>query len=242
MKLSCTKDYIFYTIQGEGRFMGVPSVFLRLSGCNLRCEWLNTKGGTNLCDTPYSSHFPEKEIKVVDEVIQDIESYNCEHLVITGGEPFLQKNLVDLTEQLVGLGKYITIETNATIYLPTKAQFISMSPKLSSSCVSSSEHFKKHQDLRFQENVILRFIENHDFQLKFVINNDEDLSEVEEIITNLESKTNIPIRNKVYLMPQAISKEEIEEKSQWLIEECKSRNYNFCDRLHIRIWNKKRGV
>ncbi|MFB3041869.1 MAG: radical SAM protein [Candidatus Poribacteria bacterium] len=72
---------IFYTIQGEGKLVGVPSVFFRTSYCNLRCVW---------CDTPYTSWTPENKDITVTEAVEAINKYNCKHVVLTGGEPFIQ--------------------------------------------------------------------------------------------------------------------------------------------------------
>ncbi|HIB89418.1 TPA: 7-carboxy-7-deazaguanine synthase QueE, partial [Candidatus Poribacteria bacterium] len=116
---------LFYTIQGEGMLIGVPSVFFRMSYCNLRCIW---------CDTPYTSWEPEDKHISVNKVVKEITKYNCRHVVITGGEPFIQtKELVDLCHELNEGGYHITIETNATVYADVSAHLISMSPKLRNS-------------------------------------------------------------------------------------------------------------
>src|SRR5579863_1058108 len=98
---------IFYSIQGEGTLVGVPSVFVRTSGCNLRCTW---------CDTPYTSWQPEGEERSVGSIVDEVSSYHASHVVITGGEPMIAPQIEELTEELAGrLAQHITIETAGTV-------------------------------------------------------------------------------------------------------------------------------
>lgn len=241
-KLSFTNDYMFFTIQGEGLHTGVPSVFLRLSGCNLRCEWMNSDGSTSLCDTPYSSHSPEKLIKSIEEVMNDLKSYDCKYVVITGGEPYLQKNLKHLVSSLKEAGYYVCIETNASIYFETNADFVSLSPKLSTSCVDKSKNFKSHNEKRINKEALKQLCQNHKFQLKFVINSEEEVLEVKEIQQFLEDEGISSVKDNILLMPQAITEDELARASLKLVDLCKRYGYRFCDRLHVRLWNDKRGV
>lgn len=241
-KLSFTNDYYFYTIQGEGLHTGVPSIFMRLSGCNLRCEWKNPDGSTSLCDTPYSSHEPEKLIKTVEEVVKDIEPMDCKYVVITGGEPFLQKNMAVLVSELKARNYYICIETNGSLYFENKADFMSISPKLSTSCVDSSKNFESHNKKRLDQAAILSLCKNHDFQLKFVVNSEVEMKEINELRIFLEENGVSGVKDKILLMPQAVTEEQLVAASLPLLELCKKYDYRFCDRLHIRIWNDKRGV
>lgn len=241
-KLNFTEDYHFFTVQGEGLHTGRPAIFLRLSGCNLRCEWLNPDGSTSLCDTPYSSHQPEKLLKSVDEIVEDIKSYPCKYVVITGGEPYLQKAMASLISELKSLGYYVCIETNATIYFETEADFISMSPKLSTSCVDKSENFESHQKRRKNIEAVSSLVKNHDYQFKFVINSKDDLFEAQEFMKEVEGLSGEIPKSKILLMPQAVTKKQLEEKSKQVIEWAMEFGYSFCDRMHIRIWNDKRGV
>src|SRR5689334_24705142 len=98
---------VFYSIQGEGRLAGVPSVFVRTSGCNLRCVW---------CDTPYTSWQPEGEEKSLAEIVGAAKNYPARHAVVTGGEPLLAPEIEELTAGLKTEGFHITIETAATIF------------------------------------------------------------------------------------------------------------------------------
>lgn len=265
--INFTKDYVFYTVQGEGRFVGTPSVFIRLSGCNLRCSWKNMDGSIALCDTAYSSHFPENNMHSLEECVQEVLKYPCHHIVITGGEPFMQLALVPLIAELKKHNKIISIETNASIYLDTDADLISMSPKLKSSCHQESKFYEEHHSQRKNLEVIQSFIRQHDFQIKFVVNHLEDMPEIDayyveilKICENLfqdqsfcenlaidhENQNSLLAKDfldsRMYLMPQALTVKQLDEKSVFIIEECKKRNWNFADRMHLRVWGPKRGV
>ena len=97
---------LFYSIQGEGSLVGVPSVFIRTSGCNLRCAW---------CDTPYASWKPEGEDRSVGSLLEQVAGFGARYVVLTGGEPMLAPQIGELTAGLHGLGMHITIETAGTV-------------------------------------------------------------------------------------------------------------------------------
>ena len=235
---------LFHSIQGEGKFTGTPSVFFRTSFCNLRCGW---------CDTPYTSHLPENKLISISDAIIKICKYETEHVVITGGEPFVQKqSLEKLCEGLVSAGKFITIETNGTIYHPVKADLISCSPKTGNSTPAFHQVKKYHENLNFkklkkiqrnhdynrlQDEVLKTFIQNYDHQFKFVVSEPHDLYDIEDIVRQIK----LHLSN-VYLMPEGITKREIDEKQLWVAELCKDNGYNYSDRLHVRLWGNKRGV
>jgi len=221
---------LFYTIQGEGILIGIPSVFLRTSYCNLRCIW---------CDTPYTSWKPEDKNISVNKAIEEITKYNCKHVVITGGEPFIQaKELVDLCYKLSKNGHHITIETNATVYEDVSAHLISMSPKLRNSNPKPDNHYyEMHQHKRIQTDVIHKFLDNYTCQLKFVMETPEDLEEIKCL------QVEIGISDEaIVLMPQGISTEETQAKQEWIIELCKQHGYRYSPRVHIDIWGNQRGV
>lgn len=229
----------FLTIQGEGQFIGHPSVFFRLTGCNLRCAWSET----NLCDTPYTSWNPEgTKITVLDAAEKIVKlGKKADHVVITGGEPFLYPDeLQDLCSILKEHNKKITIETNATIYKNVKADLISMSPKLSSSTPTKEHHesfHKHHERYRLNTGVIKNFIYNHKVQVKFVVSCNEDLNEIEHL------RKLIPIpKQKIVLMPEGITTEQVRARQEWLVNYCIREGYRYSDRLHVQIWNDKRGV
>ena len=221
---------LFYTIQGEGMLIGVPSVFFRTSYCNLRCIW---------CDTPYTSWEPEDKHIPINKILEEITKYNCRHVVITGGEPFIQgKDLIDLCHELNKEGHHITIETNATVYEDVSAHLISMSPKLRNSNPGLDNHYHKmHQRKRIQTDVIHKFLDNYTCQLKFVMETPEDLEEIQY----LQLEIGIP-DEKIVLMPQGISAEETQSKQEWIIELCKQHGYRYSPRVHVDLWSNQRGV
>src|ERR1700756_1771162 len=100
---------IFFSIQGEGILAGIPSVFVRSSGCNLRCSW---------CDTPYTSWKPEGAEMTVPEIVDRVKSFSARHAVITGGEPMIARGVEELCRRLREAEMHITIETAGTVYLP----------------------------------------------------------------------------------------------------------------------------
>ena len=221
---------LFYTIQGEGMLIGVPSVFFRTSYCNLRCIW---------CDTPYTSWEPEDKRISVNKIAEKIAKYNCTHVVITGGEPFIQtEELVTLCNKLNKDGYHITIETNATVYADVSAHLISMSPKLrNSNPQSDNRYFAMHERERIQTDVIQKFLANYTCQLKFVMETPEDLEEIQ----CLQSEIGIPDEI-IVLMPQGISAEETQCKQEWIIKLCKQHGYRYSPRVHVDVWGNQRGV
>lgn len=221
---------IFYTLQGEGKLLGVPSVFFRTSSCNLRCSW---------CDTAYTSWFPENKEISVSNAFNKIIQFGVKHVVITGGEPFLQgRELIQLCEMLSKNGHHITIETNATIFVPIVADLISMSPKLSNSIPVDDKRWKERHDReRLKPNIIHSFLETYECQVKFVISDSQDLQEVHHLAEQLA----IP-KESIVLMPQGIEESEINARQTWLAEVCKETGYRYSPRLHINIWSNQRGT
>jgi len=229
---------IFCSIQGEGTYVGVPSFFIRTSGCCLRCQF---------CDTKYSSFGKKIEGKlltvenIIDQLKNTKEWFTVDHVVITGGEPMIQKELIDLVNQLKYYNKIVTIETNGTIYRPLiKADLFSISPKTKNSYPKNSTYLKIHK--KNNKNLISelkKFIHKPciPYQLKFVYNSKDDLKEILKIVNTLH----IP-KNNVFLMPQGKTKEEIDSKSLELIEVCKQTGFTLSTRLHITLWGTKRGV
>src|ERR1043165_4534894 len=112
---------IFYSIQGEGKLAGMPSAFVRASGCNLRCVW---------CDTPYASWEPEGEGVSVDEIVRRVIAYGGRHTVVTGGEPMIMPDIGELCERLKEAGQHVTMETAATGDAPGRVGLAGLSPKL----------------------------------------------------------------------------------------------------------------
>lgn len=225
---------IFYSIQGEGTLAGVPSVFVRTSGCNLRCNW---------CDTPYASWNPEGENRTIAQIVTEIERHPARHVVLTGGEPMIAKEVNLLAATLRELGYHLTIETAGTVAPGgISCDLASLSPKLLNSAPDarlSVAWRKKHEALRWQPDVVRTWLEQYEYQLKFVVAQPTDVDEVEGMLARL--KLEIP-RQRVLLMPEGITLEQIRGRAGWLAELCKARGYRYAHRLHLELYGNKRGT
>ena len=223
---------IFYSIQGEGCLSGVPSLFIRTSGCNLRCVW---------CDTPYTSWNPEGKEMTVEEILHAIESYPLDHVVLTGGEPLLSHEIEELSVTLKTAGAHVTIETAATIFKPVSCDLVSMSPKLSNSTPWQKQHGRfaaMHDQHRLNYNVVQQFIDSYDYQLKFVVDREQDFAEVRQIVDALKNVDT----SRVLIMAQARNRRQLHQKSRWIVELCKKFGYGYSPRLHIELYGNRRGV
>jgi 7-carboxy-7-deazaguanine synthase len=226
---------IFYSLQGEGELTGVPSVFVRTSGCNLRCTW---------CDTPYASWNPEGEARSVAGIVAEVQTHpTARHVVLTGGEPMIAKEIHALAAELRKLGRHITIETAATVAPADIAcDLASLSPKLLNSAPDALEHGawrKNHEATRWQPEVVRAWIDAYPYQFKFVVARPEDVEELEHMLAALHRE--IP-RHKVLLMPEATTLEKMRSRAGWLGELCKARGYRYAHRLHIELYGNKRGT
>ena len=223
---------IFYSVQGEGVLAGVPSVFVRTSGCNLRCAW---------CDTPYTSWSPEGTEMSIAEILAEVRQHPAaRHVVVTGGEPMIQPAIGDLTRALHDAGLHITIETAGTVWADVACDLMSISPKLANSTPHERDAGRwvaTHDRLRLQPDVLRRLIAAFEYQLKFVIADPADMEEVESLIAALNAD-----RSRVVLMPEGIDAGTLAKRSHWLVEICKTRGFRFSPRLHVMIWGNRRGV
>ncbi len=218
---------IFYSVQGEGGLVGVPSVFVRTSGCNLRCRW---------CDTPYTSWEPEGREMSREEIVEAAAGYGARHVVVTGGEPMIAPGIVPLTEALRERGLHITVETAGTVFAPVACDLMSISPKLADS-TPEGEWAARHEARRIQPEVLRRLIAEYDYQLKFVIARPEDVEEARALAERLGAA-----RERVILMPEGIDPAVLRERGPWLVEICKREGYRFTPRLHVELWGHRRGV
>lgn len=220
---------IFKSIQGEGPNFGKPAIFLRTAQCNLKCTW---------CDTKYTWDWKnydfQKEVKemTIDEVKDTILDLEIKHLVITGGEPLLQQD--DLADLLSFLKPdfYVEVETNCTI-LPNKMLTdlidqwnVSPKTKNSGNPLELCENNECYYFFANQENCFF----------KYVVENESDIPEIKKFVT----KYNIP-ENRVQLMTQASTKEEISMKEKSISELAKLHNFSFSPRLHVAMWGSQRG-
>ena len=223
---------LFHSIQGEGKLTGVPSAFIRVSGCNLRCAW---------CDTPYASWEPEGPDMTPADIVEQVAGFPARHVVVTGGEPMMMPDVTDLTRRLRVRGLHITIETAATVYRDVECDLASLSPKLANSTPRDrdGERFAKvHEQNRINLTVIQRFMDTFDHQLKFVVDRPDDMDEIEEILAGLRGV----VPSNVLLMPQGVERAGLDEKGRWVAELCKSRGFRFCPRLHIMVYGNVRGT
>jgi 7-carboxy-7-deazaguanine synthase len=223
---------IFYSIQGEGRFLGVPSVFIRVSGCNLRCVW---------CDTPYTSWKPEGKNWSLSKILSEVAKYPTPHVVVTGGEPLLAPEIEELSSRLKQRGAHLTIETAATLFKPVAADLISMSPKLANSTPWKRERGKfapMHERRRLNPAVIQKFLHAHDYQLKFVVERRKDFAEIGEILAQLQGVDSA----QVMIMAQGTSTGELKRREKWIVESCKLFGYRFTPRLHIQLFGNRRAT
>ncbi len=240
---------IFHSIQGEGLLAGVPSIFIRTSGCNLRCHW---------CDTPYASWKPEGPEMSIEEILKKLTEWNCDHVVLTGGEPMIAPDLPELATVLKKQNKHITIETAGTI-LPNgiPCDLASLSPKLSNSTPSPERDpawAKKHEATRLQPEVISEWIRKYPFQLKFVVSSENDLVEIKNLLSRLETFVAPPHQSvrgeegppvplpQILLMPEGIDVKALATRSPWLVDICKREGFRFCPRLHIELFGHTRGT
>ena len=183
---------LFYSIQGEGSLLGVPSVFIRTSGCNLRCAW---------CDTPYTSWQPEGTDLDLNQILNEVAAHPARHVVVTGGEPMIAPEIIPLTERLRERGMHITIETAGTVFAPVACDLMSISPKLANSTPEDPRWNRQHERLRIQIPVLSELMARYACQLKFVIARPEDMEEVRALVGALQADG-----GNVILMPEGVDR------------------------------------
>ncbi len=212
---------IFYSLQGEGFLAGIPSVFIRLAGCPLSCSY---------CDTVYARGYNDGEELTIEQITKEVKTHPVRHVVITGGEPLVQEDmserqgLRDLLALLENRGKHITIETAGIKFLPDlPCDLMSISPK---------------PPIKESLNELRKLIQNYDYQLKFVISNEQDLSQAEELLNELGEYD----RDRVMLMPQAATRRQYLKTAPIVAEMCKQTGFSFSPRLQILLWDNRRAV
>jgi 7-carboxy-7-deazaguanine synthase len=211
---------IFYSLQGEGRLAGVPSVFIRVAGCPVRCTW---------CDTKYAwDEFAGEDLSV-EQILEKVSQFSSKFVVVTGGEPMTNPHLPFLITKLAQAGPHITVETSGIVFIPDlPVDLMSISPKLSNA---------RAQGKAGSFLTIRKLLKHYDYQLKFVIDSENDIDEVKAVIDPIKD---IDPR-KVMLMPQAARRDELLAKSPMVADLCTRNGFTFCQRLHVLLWNTCRA-
>lgn len=239
---------IFYSIQGEGQTAGYPSVFLRTSGCNLQCYWCDTDYTWNFEGTPYvhqNDQIPgyqkysraTHQVRLsIDDAIAEVRRYPCLNIIFTGGEPLLQSNaFTELMRRLRELNPSyrFEFETNGTRQPSGAIEAFqpryNVSPKLANSRMNAAQ--------RLDEEVLRFFARCPRATFKFVCQTEADLGEVNQLV----EQVGVPIE-RVILMPEGTSPEQLAERRSWLIGKCLEFGYRFSDRIHVAVWGHRRGV
>ncbi|WP_254767606.1 7-carboxy-7-deazaguanine synthase QueE [Salinilacihabitans rarus] len=232
---------LFASLQGEGKLAGVPSTFVRTSGCNLRC-WF--------CDSAHTSWEPTHAWLAVDDVVDEVRSRDPDHVVLTGGEPLVHEASVALLERLDARGYHVTVETNGTIHREAPIDLASISPKLASSTptperVPGGEHEdaarrwqRRHEAARIDLDALAALIEDYPFQLKFVVTDADDVPEIRDLLARLREAATAPIRDEdVLLMPEGATRERLAETRGRVADLALEHGFRYTPRLHVDLWN-----
>ena len=219
---------IFRSVQGEGSLTGTDSVFLRASGCNLRCRW---------CDTPYASFRPEGAARPYAEAAEAVLSYGVRHVVLTGGEPLLPRDATPLTAALRGAGRHLTIETAATVLRDVDCDLMSISPKRANS-VPDGRWRDRHEAARDRPDVVRAMLDRHRCQFKFVCQTPADAEDALRYLDDFPAAD----RGLVFLMPEGVDAETLAARERWLRPLAESAGVRFGRRLHVELFGDTRGT
>lgn len=233
---------LFYSLQGEGELAGMPSVFIRTSGCNLRC-WF--------CDSYHTSWEPTHGQLGIDEIVDQVQAHEqANHVVLTGGEPLIHEGVVELLERLDDLGYHITVETNGTIYRDAPIDLISISPKLASSTPTpekdpkgDGEWEERHEERRIDVDTLAELVDDFDYQLKFVVTGPDDLPEIETLLGRIREAASTTIADSdVLLMPEGMTRDALDESRNEVADIAIEHGYRYTPRLHVDLWNDAPGT
>lgn len=233
---------LFYSLQGEGTLAGTPSVFVRTSGCNLRC-WF--------CDSYHTSWEPTHAWMSVNDIVEEVKTYErADHVVLTGGEPLIHEKSVELLARLNAAGYHTTVETNGTVYRDGAIDLASISPKLASSTPTPArdpkgdgEWEQRHEDRRLDIDTLGRLVESYDFQLKFVVTDSGDLPEITGLVERLQDLSRAEIRDDhVLLMPEGTTRKSLDDTRNEVAELALEHGYRYTPRLHVDLWNDAPGT
>ncbi len=219
---------IFSSIQGEGIWMGVPSTFVRVSGCNLRCSW---------CDTLFASWHPEGPTLSLADVLSEIARQPNDHVVLTGGEPMLFEPIEALAQTLKANGHTITVETAGTIYRDLPCDLMSISPKLANSTPDDPSWHDRHEQTRLNRDPLKQLVDRYHVQLKFVVAQPSDIEEIEEIVASLTVE-----KDRILLMPEGTNSETLNHRMREIAPLCMERGWRLAPRLHVDLFGNTRGT
>lgn len=209
---------------------GMPSAFIRLAGCPLRCQW---------CDTKYGWDEKAGANYSIERIVKTVQQWPGKFIVITGGEPMINEDLPQLVQELKAADKHITIETAGIAFIEGLAcDLMSISPKLSNSAPDDPALAAIHEPSRLDISVLSKLVDEYNYQLKFVVDSQDDLLEIQQTIEQIPNVN----PERVMLMPQAVTRDELLAKSEMVAELCKQTGYAFSQRLQILLWNNQRGT
>ena len=182
---------------------------------------------------------PEGPRRDWQEVLADTLRFDTLHVVITGGEPLLQPEIIPLAQSLRAAKRIVTIETAGTIFRQVEADLMSISPKLSNaSPLENTRWLARHNRDRDRPEIIRQLMNLTNYQLKFVVDQPADLDEIVSYMSQFPEV----ISEQVWLMPQGIRKDELAEKAEWLAPSAAQLGYRFCPRRHIELFGNVRGT
>jgi len=228
---------LFYSLQGEGKLAGTPSVFVRTSGCNLRC-WF--------CDSYHTSWKPTGAWIAIDDIIEEVISFEAaSHVVVTGGEPLIHDESVALLEELSDRGYHTTVETNGTIYREAPIDLTSISPKLASSTPTpdldpkgDGEWADRHNNRRIDIDALNRLVDTYDSQLKFVVTDRSDMTEINSLVARVRDSIKTTLSDTdVLLMPEGTTRTELDKRRNLVADLAQEFGFRYTPRVHVDLWN-----
>lgn len=232
---------LFYSLQGEGALAGVPSVFVRTSGCNLRC-WF--------CDSYHTSWEPTHAWMDIDRIVEEVAVHEtADHVVVTGGEPLIHDETVRLLERLDDRGYHVTVETNGTVFREAPIDLASISPKLASSTPTAERDpaggdaapggwTDRHERDRIDLEALAALVDAYEYQLKFVVADEGDLPEIRALLADVREAASAPVPDdRVLLMPEGATRERLEERRERVAALAMEHGFRYTPRLHVDLWN-----
>ena len=233
---------LFYSLQGEGKLAGTPSVFVRTSGCNLRC-WF--------CDSYHTSWEPTHSWMSIDDIVDEVLTFDdADHVVLTGGEPLIHQESVALIDELHEYGYHTTVETNGTIHRDAAIDLASISPKLRSSTPTAErdpdgegEWEERHDRRRIDMDALGQLVADYESQLKFVVTGSDDLPEITELVERIRKQTATTVNDDdVLLMPEGQTRNDLNDTRTAVAELAMTHGYRYTPRLHVDLWNDAPGT